>query len=250
MLRRLAASLVVCCAFVVAPGSMAAVSTFPGEQRVTGPEVVASVDAALAYWASQGQAIACPSGVETWVADLPPGDALHPAAKAVLGGCKVWLDDAWVRGLTDAIVLCEVMTHEVGHLAGLPDGGTGNAVMDGPTAEQLPATPHCLAAFPPPAPPSPPAVAVAVEPPPVVTPARPEPLTVARLRTAAGRLLRSAGMRRVRPVACRVSGRQRGWCRVASPGKRCPGRVLVTTSASGVTGVVDARCARVTGRAP
>ena len=236
-------------AALVAPASAAAQLSFPGEQRVTGPELVASVDAALAYWESEHRTLDCPRGIDTWIADLPPSaDGAHAAGMAWLPGCKLWLDRAWVTALTDPLALCKVVAHEVGHLTGLADGGTGNAVMDSPDSDAIPATPQCLAAFPPP-PPVPATPVPAVAPPPVtLAPVANDRLTLAELRAAARRVLRSARIPRARPVACRLSGSRRGSCRVSARGRRCTGRVIVSSSpAGGETGLFDARC-RITGR--
>jgi hypothetical protein len=217
--------------------SVASAVTYPEQRAVTGLELSASLDAGLRYWASLGREPSCPSGITVYVARLPAGsDGLHAAGKATLGGCEIWLDSDWVASLTNARQLCPPIAHEVGHLAGLPDGGTGYAVMDAPAVESLPAIGPCLEAFPPPPPPVAPVVAAPE--PPRVTPApaaHPARLTLRRLTTAA----RSALPGKRRPVRCRLQGERRGYCSVRLGARSCRGKVYVSMSRSGGTSTVS-----------
>ena len=223
---------------------MASAGTFPNETRVTGPELTASLNAGLAYWSSLGRAPNCPGGVTTYVADIPPSpNGLHAAGRARVGGCDVWLARAWLAALTSPAPLCPVVTHELGHLTGLPDGGTGNAVMDAGTVENVPPIAECLAAFPPPSI-APPATTPRPSPAVTVKPAPPARLTLRTLRAEARRVVRTGASRRS-PVRCKLSGRRRGTCRVKLAGRECRGRVYVSlTTSGGLAGFSDARCAR------
>jgi hypothetical protein len=211
----------------LATPSAASAVTYPDQRKVTGPELTVSLDAGLRYWASLGRGPSCPSGITVYLARLPAGsDGLHAAARATLSGCEIWLDSDWVASLTDARQLCPPITHEIGHLTGLGDGGTGNAVMDAPALESLPAIGPCLEAFPPPSAP------VATPEPPRVTPVaaeHPARLTRRSLTMAARAVLH--GKRH--PIQCRLQGNRRGSCSVRLGARRCRGKVYVSMSRSG-----------------
>lgn len=215
----------------------------------TGPQVTASVDAALRYWAELGRRPNCPAGVSVYIADLgTTASGLHSAGRAYPNECRVDVDRSWVASLTAPVMFCQLMVHEIGHLTWLRDGGTGYAVMDAPSVEALPPIPACLAAFPPPPPPPPPAPVAAppvTVPPPAPSPAAKTPaarLTLKTLRAEAARTLRG---KRMRPVACKLSGTRRGTCRVKRSGRSCRGRVYVgLTGARSVWTFTDARCVR------
>lgn len=211
--------------------------------RVIGPQITASVDAGLQYWKSLGRTPGCPKGIVVYLADLgTTASGLHAAGRAHPTGCRVDLDRSWIATLTEPLPLCQLMVHEIGHLVGLGDGGTGNPVMDAPSLEDLPPLAPCLAAFPPPAP------AAAAGPPPtppiITAPAPAHQMTLKALRAEAARTMR-ASRERARPVSCKLSGRRRGTCRAARAGRRCRGRIYVTLSDSdGVSGVSDIECSR------
>jgi hypothetical protein len=242
----MARSLVVALLFaaLAAPASASA-AELPNETLVTGPQIETSINAGLEYWSSQGRAPSCPpGGIRTYVADIPATNGLHAAGRARIGGCEIWLDRGWLATLTDPAPLCPVVTHELGHLTGLPDGGTGNPVMDAGILQNVPPIGPCLAAFPPPPPAAQPA-ATPSQPVITTTPAPTARLTLPALRTQARRVLRGQASRQARPVRCKLSGRRRGACRVERSGYACTGRVYVSLSASGgLTGLADAHCVR------
>jgi len=221
----------------LAAASPAAAVTFPNQERVTGPQLVASLNAGLGYWAGLGRAPRCPSGIVTYLADLPAGPGgLHAGGSATVGGCEIWLDRAWIATLTAPAPLCPLITHELGHLIGFQDGGTGNPVMDAGTLDHVPPIPECVAAFPPSAP---------VAAPLPLVPQRPPRLTRTVLRTEARRALRAQTGRSTRPFGCKLLSRLRGSCRAKRPGRRCRGHVVVRMSESGgVTALADVRCVR------
>jgi hypothetical protein len=225
---------------VAAPAASAA--SFPGQQAVTGPQLVASLNAGLRYWSDLGRAPSCPNGITIYTAQLPAPDVgVHAAGRATLGGCEIWLDSEWIASLTNPSQLCPPITHEVGHLTGLPDGGTGYAVMDAGVLENLPPIAPCLEAFPPPPPvavapvASAPAKVVAVH----LAPVR---LTLRALRAEARDVINRKG---VRPVRCKLQSARRGTCAAKFGARSCRGKVYVSmTTSGGISGIEDVSCAR------
>ncbi|MPZ74617.1 MAG: hypothetical protein GEU74_15590 [Nitriliruptorales bacterium] len=93
------------------------------------------------FWRQRGIWMPCPAGIALDVAD-DLGDARHPYAlgRAWRGGCRILVEAYWA-GRALAIIrekrrlaferrdfaraLCTLVTHELGHVAGLGHFGTG-----------------------------------------------------------------------------------------------------------------------------
>lgn len=112
---------------------------YPGERPVSNETIRGAVVAAVDHWVPRGVQPCAPIRVYA----APDLDGAEGRAQA--SACKVWIQedvmnaplrargDAWVRQLW-LEYLGMVVTHEVGHLAGLPDGtpgGGGDPIMDG-----------------------------------------------------------------------------------------------------------------------
>jgi hypothetical protein len=153
-------------------------------------------DRAFAYWRVPGlDAERCPSGPIAEYDD-PFVRARGALALGQLGGCLWWFGDDFLA--LDAATRCAVVTHELGHLLGLPDGVGDPRDPLGVMGPVIP-VPECASLTPPaPAPPAVvPVIAAAPAPAAVVTPRAARAACIARANRR-----RTGALRRLARLTC------------------------------------------------
>lgn len=138
-------------------------SSYPGEAETVRPDVITMVHVGDGFWGHRNVQMPCTPHV--FLADdlSDKGDA---AGYMVLGRggapgtedqCKLWLNRSWIRdnldgrGNTGSVryigqrEICQIVVHEMGHLAGL--GHTQGGIMDADNSKH-PMPYDCITAFP------------------------------------------------------------------------------------------------------
>lgn len=118
---------------LLALAAPAQASAYLGEHANTDPLVNSALAIGEQFWRDRNVAV-CPDISIRLADDLAGSDGIDAAGRTVLGQCVVWVDSFFVDVAHDGLhykdpdpleELCVIVTHELGHTAGLEHTPTG-----------------------------------------------------------------------------------------------------------------------------